>query len=117
MHLVSLIGGSLMPPLQIGNDPVRDVLNFFNEDKDNTFYTLRNVPLVGKVSYEWFTDTSENAFYPQLRTSITTKAKEGKSYGSLRSEINRYNAWARKEKKPLITFATLRQAKKRSSVP
>jgi hypothetical protein len=113
----SMVAGNLIPPLQIVDDPIKDLKNLVDPEADATFYTLRNVPGGGKLAYSWLTDTAAKSEYSMIKQNIFDDYKDGSSYGELRKRINKYNAWARREDKPLITFATLRQAKKRSSVP
>lgn len=110
----SVVGGNIMPPLQVFNDPIRDVTNLFSSEKEASFYTLRNVPVVGKLGYEWFSNTSERTYYPTLKTHILEDIMEGESYSSSRGKINKYNQWARKNKQPLITFSTINRAKRRA---
>ena len=109
----SVVSGILLPPFQLADDPITDMRNLLNPDKDSTFYSVRNLPVVGKMYYEWFTATSEKSSYSKLKARIFEDYKDGSPFGSMRGKINKYNAWARKNKETLITFRSLNRNKNR----
>lgn len=108
----SFVSGNLIPPLQLADDPIKDLRNLIDPEKEASFYTLRNIPGAGKLAYSWITDTAEKSEYSMIKSKILEDYKDGSSYGQLRRKINKYNAWARNVDEPLITFSTLRRTKK-----
>ena len=71
-----LVIDQLAPPvLRAGDDMFMDVASWINSDKENTFKTLRNVPVFGKLSYEWGTTSAKKS---ELRR-LQNKANKYKS--------------------------------------
>lgn len=104
----TIFGDILIPPSQLVTAPAKDVASLFNGEPD--FSTLKYLPW-GKLPYSWFSAEGESREKSRLKTNVMDDYKKGASFSKVRDRVNNYNAWARKNKEPLITFSTLNRAK------
>lgn len=99
----------LLPPTGVIDDPLTDIAKLIKGEPD--FKTLNNLPW-GKVAYNWFIPAAESKDMGNLKKQIVEQYVDGKSLSSIRSDMNKYNAWARKNKETVVSLGTLTRAKR-----
>jgi hypothetical protein len=87
------------------------------KDGEFDYSFIKNLPW-GKVLYSGPFDfqgsvVEEKKDMGKLKTQITDSYKKGASFSSIRSKLNNYNAWARKNREDLLTLSKLTKSKQR----
>ena len=100
----------LIPPVGLIDDPLYDISKIIGGEYSER--TVRDLPW-GKLPYEWLSVEAHSKDMSRLKQQIIDEYKEGSSFSSVRGDLNKYNAWARKNKESLITFSTLGTARSR----
>lgn len=106
-----ILGDMLAPPTQYITAPFKDVASLFQEGKDPDFTTLKYLPW-GKLPYAWFSSTGEKKDQGRLKKEIMDEYKKGASYSSIKSRMNKYNAWARKNDESILKMSSLNRARR-----
>jgi len=106
----------IMPPLNLIDDPIYDVVTWMNETEgDEDFRTLKSLPW-GKLPYSWFSSAEEYSDMRNLRQEIVDSIGDGKSIGSVSSKVRDYNKKLRGLETPRslkpINYGTLSRARR-----
>jgi hypothetical protein len=105
----NIVTDTLVPPLRLIDDPFSDLTNLLVGD-EKTFKTLRNLPY-GNIAYS-MTDMGSDKTKANMKKDITKKYLEDNNLSDVRERMITYNNYAREEGLELISYESLRRARK-----
>lgn len=103
----------LIPPTSVADDAFADLYSFFDDEEGTTYKLLKDMPF-GRLLYTLGTDQGKADSFKGMKTDIFEKVKEGAPISDVRKRMTEYNKWARANGETLISYSSLKNAKKKA---